>query len=179
MVDTDELVAECVAAIAEPEPRLAMREVLRRAVREPGNFGGHVGFRVLHRAPDLTVLDVVWPPLASIIPHDHRMWAVIGIYAGQEDSTFFRREGTTIVESGRREAVEHDVSLLGDDVVHAVHNPTRAPTGGIHVYGGDLIGIPRSQWNAATLQEEPYDFDARQREFERANARFAAGSDGG
>ena len=171
MVDTDQLVAACIAAVSESEPQLAMREVLRRAVAEPRTFDGHIGFQVLHRAPDLTVLDVVWPPTASIIPHDHRMWAAIGIYGGQEDNAFFRREGTTIVESGRREYRQGDVYLLGDDVVHAVHNPQRTATGGIHVYGGDLIGIARSQWNATTLQEEPYDFEASQREFERADER--------
>jgi predicted metal-dependent enzyme (double-stranded beta helix superfamily) len=171
MVDTDELVARCVAAAADAEPQLAMREVLRGAVTDPGRFGGHVGFRVLHRAPDLTVLDVVWPPSASILAHDHRMWAAIGIYRGQEDNTFFRREGSTIVESGRREYGEREVYLLGDDVVHGVRNPHRTATGGIHVYGGDLIGTARSQWNRDTRQEESYDFDESQREFERADAR--------
>ncbi len=167
-MDTDRLVAECIAAVAEPEPRLAVREVLRRAVREPAAYGGHVGFDVLHAAPDLTVMDVVWPPLAALVPHDHRMWAVIGIYAGQEDNTFSRRDGTTIVESGGKEMREGDVSLLGDDVVHRVTNPTRRPTGGIHVYGGDLF--PRSQWAGSPLHEQPFDAEEAQRAFERADA---------
>jgi predicted metal-dependent enzyme (double-stranded beta helix superfamily) len=107
----------------------------------------------------------------SIIPHDHRMWAAIAIYAGQEDNVFFRRAGATIVESGRKELERGAVTLLGDDVVHGVRNPTRRPTGGIHVYGGDLIGTARSQWNADTRQEEPYDLEEIQRELERADAR--------
>ena len=37
------------------------------------------------------VLNVVWAPRMSIYPHDHRMWAVIGIYGGAEDNTLFRR----------------------------------------------------------------------------------------
>jgi predicted metal-dependent enzyme (double-stranded beta helix superfamily) len=174
MVDTDELVAECIAAVAEPEPRLAVREILRRAVREPAGYGGHVGFDVLYAAPDLTVMDVVWPPLAALVPHDHRMWAVIGIYAGQEDNTFYRRDGTTIVESGGKEMREGDVSLLGDDVVHRVTNPTRRPTGGLHVYGGDLFGVPRSQWMGSPLREQAFDAAEAQREFERADARARA-----
>ena len=40
---------------------------------------------------ELTVLHVVWAPRMTIYPHDHRMWAAIGIYAGQEDNSFFRR----------------------------------------------------------------------------------------
>jgi predicted metal-dependent enzyme (double-stranded beta helix superfamily) len=180
MVDTDELVAQCIAAAAETEPVLAVKEVLARAVDRPDalrsatGFGDHVGFHVLHRAADLTVLDVVWPPTASILPHDHRMWAAIAIYRGQEDNTFFRREATTIVESGRRAWGERDVYLLGDDVVHGIHNPHRTATKGIHVYGGDLIGVARSQWTGTPLQEEPYDFDESQREFERAAERARA-----
>ena len=41
----------------------------------------------------LTVLNVVWAPGMVLPPHDHRMWAAIGIYAGQEDNEFFRRDG--------------------------------------------------------------------------------------
>ncbi len=45
---------------------------------------------MLYRDDDLTVLHVVWAPGMSIYPHDHRMWAVIGIYSGQEDNAFYR-----------------------------------------------------------------------------------------
>jgi predicted metal-dependent enzyme (double-stranded beta helix superfamily) len=27
----------------------------------------------------------------TIMPHDHRMWAVIGVYTGREDNIFWRR----------------------------------------------------------------------------------------
>ena len=27
----------------------------------------------------------------ALYPHEHRMWAVIGMYGGQEDNAFFRR----------------------------------------------------------------------------------------
>ena len=43
------------------------------------------GITLLHQADDLTVLNVVWAPRMSIYPHDHRMWAIIGIYGGRED----------------------------------------------------------------------------------------------
>ena len=51
------------------------------------------GITVLHQADDLTVLHVVWAPKMAIYPHDHRMWAAIGIYAGAEDNAFYRRTG--------------------------------------------------------------------------------------
>ena len=37
------------------------------------------GMTALHRSADLTILNVVWAPRMTIMPHDHRMWAVIGV----------------------------------------------------------------------------------------------------
>ena len=47
------------------------------------------GFFLLHHDDDLTILHVVWAPRMAIYPHDHRMWAVIGMYTGQEDNAFY------------------------------------------------------------------------------------------
>jgi predicted metal-dependent enzyme (double-stranded beta helix superfamily) len=127
----------------------------------------------LYRAPNLTVLDVVWPPHMTLFPHDHRMWAAIGIYGGREDNAFYRRDGGELVPSGRRELLDGAVLLLGDDVIHSVHNPAQSSyTGAIHVYGGDFVGTPRSQWDPETLAEQPYDLAAVREEFDRAEQAF-------
>jgi predicted metal-dependent enzyme (double-stranded beta helix superfamily) len=177
MVDTDELIAGCVDAIATSDPHLAVREVLQRASADRQLAetlkGQPPGLNVLYNAPDLTVLNVVWPPLISLFPHDHRMWAAIGIYGGREDNAFYRRQGEQIVASGGKQLEERDVLLLGDDTIHAVHNPARAYTGAIHVYGGDFLGAERSQWDAETLREEPWDLEAVRRQFAEAEERFA------
>jgi predicted metal-dependent enzyme (double-stranded beta helix superfamily) len=178
VVAVDELVAGCVGAVAESNPRGAVREVLARATsnrRLADALGDSApGLTVLYNAPNLTVLNVVWPPLMSLFPHDHRMWACIGIYGGREDNEFYRRRGDSIVPSGGTELLEGDVQLLGDDVIHAVQNPARSYTGAIHVYGGDFIATPRSQWDAETLGEQPYDLEDVRREFDRAEKRFSA-----
>ena len=115
MFDLDAFIADCRAAIAEDEPRRRDQGGAANArCSEPDavidalqpNAGG---FTVLHGAPDLTVLHVVWAPRMRLYPHDHRMWAAIGIYAGQEDNAFYRRSGeapTTLVESGGKELVD-------------------------------------------------------------------------
>jgi len=179
MLDADDLVSECLGAVTEDDPRRATRAVLERALA-----GGHLadglgeqpgGLNVWYNAPELTILNVVWPPLFSLLPHDHRMWAAIGIYGGREDNTFYRRAGSTLVTSGGKNLAEGDVLLLGDDTIHAVHNPRRAYTGAVHVYGGDFIRTPRSQWDAETLEEEPYDLEAVRREFARAERQSRPG----
>jgi predicted metal-dependent enzyme (double-stranded beta helix superfamily) len=179
MFDIDQLVAECVSAVEDTEPRRAVKEALQRAVTTT-DLGQAVskeptpGLNILYNTPELTVLDVVWPPLMSLFPHDHRMWAAIGIYEGREDNTFYRRQDNGIVVSGGKQMSDGDVVLLGDDVIHAVENPVNRYTGAIHVYGGDFIATPRSQWDPQNLAEEPYDIEAVRLEFQRAQQAFEA-----
>lgn len=42
------------------------------------------GIQTLYRSPDLTILNIVWATLMQLLPHEHRMWSVIGIYCGRE-----------------------------------------------------------------------------------------------
>lgn len=159
-----EFVDTCRGALRESRPQLAVRDVVARALstsREVERALGEeaeAGLAPLHTSPDLTILHVVWPPGMSLFPHDHRMWAAIGVYGGQEDNTFYRREDDGIVASGARELREHEVLLLGDDVIHGVTNPRQhAFTAAIHVYGGDFFATPRSAWTADRLTEHAYD----------------------
>ena len=181
MLDRDELVARCIAASEETDGLLAMREVLERSVREiPQEVAKPAAgwLDIWHLSPTLTVLSAVWPPGMTLYPHDHRMWAAIGIYGGQEDNTFYRRRDDRLVSSGGRELREHAVVLLGDDMIHSVHNPLQRYTGAIHVYGGDFVNAPRSQWDPDTLAEEPYDLAAVRRLFDASERAFEASRSG-
>ena len=179
MIDIDQFVADCKAAINETEPRLAVKEVLGRAVRNPVELeralpATRAELVPLHVSDDLTVLKVVWAPGMVFRPHNHLMWAAIGLYGGQEDNTFYRRTGEGIVQSGGRQLRTGDVALLGDDTIHAVANPRRTFTGAIHVYGGDITKRPgRSEWDEQTGREVDYDFDRTRRHFEEANSQIA------
>jgi predicted metal-dependent enzyme (double-stranded beta helix superfamily) len=178
MFDVDQLIADCRTAGAEAEPRLAVRDVLRRVLTTPGEVASSLdpqegGLTVMYCDDDLTVLHVVWAPGMSIYPHDHRMWAVIGIYAGQEDNVFYRRsgpDGRTITECGGKVLTTGEVAVLGDDTIHGVTNPRDRLTGAIHVYGGDFANQPRSRWGPGALVERPYDLDESRQEFATANA---------
>ncbi len=170
----DELVADCQAAIAEGQPALAVRDVLKRVLDRPGDvadaFGAtEGGLDLLHVSPDLTVLHATWAPGMRLYPHNHRMWAVIGIYGGQEDNTFYRRDGRTLTGSGGKSLREKDVVVLGDDTIHAVENPIDRLTGAIHVYGGDFVNEPRSQWPPEAFVEEPWDMELVKTQFAQAN----------
>jgi predicted metal-dependent enzyme (double-stranded beta helix superfamily) len=102
MFDLNEFIASCQAALKEHAPQLAAKELMERTMSAPGDVEAALGtptaggITTLHRSDDLTVINVIWPPGMTIFPHDHRIWAVIGIYGGQEDNTFFRRNSQEI-----------------------------------------------------------------------------------
>lgn len=176
MFDVDELVAACQGAAEESEPLLAVKDVLERAVANqhaiaaalPPERGELVP---LHVSDRLTVLKVVWAPGMVLGPHDHRMWAAIGVYSGGEDNRFFRRAGATLVDSGARELRPGDVCILGADAVHSVTNPTADCAGAIHVYGGDFFATPRSEWRGEPPTEAPFDVSRLRASFAAANER--------
>jgi predicted metal-dependent enzyme (double-stranded beta helix superfamily) len=182
MFDIDRLIADCQAARDETEPRRAIREVLGRALATPSEIAEALdptegGITLLHHADDLTVIHVVWAPGMTLYPHDHRMWAAIGIYAGQEDNAFYRRSGPgerTLVESGGKQLATGDVLVLGDDTIHSVTNPLRTLTAAVHVYGGDFVNEPRSQWGPGPREERPYDMAIADQQFAEANAAWQA-----
>jgi predicted metal-dependent enzyme (double-stranded beta helix superfamily) len=165
----DQFVVELRAALGE-RSRLAIKDVVARAVSQPDGVLRELGepdksgVQVLHRSPELTVLNVVWSPNQVTLPHDHRMTAVIGMYGGREDNMFWRR-----VPEARRFQIEPaggealgtgDVALLGRDIVHSVINPLSRLSAAIHVYDGPFLTIERSMWDAESLTEQRYDVNA-------------------
>jgi predicted metal-dependent enzyme (double-stranded beta helix superfamily) len=101
------------------------------------------------------------------------MWAVIGLYGGREDNTFYRRGPQGLVVAGERRLEGAETALLGEAVIHAVANPLRMFTGSIHVYGGDFFATPRSEWTPDTLVERPFDVERARRAYTEANDRWS------
>ena len=168
MFDIDTFVADCHDAIAEDPTHRTVLEVMEAAFHDPdailkavGEPSG-AGIDVLHKSDRLTVLNVVWGAHSTLMPHNHEMWAIIGIYTGREDNIFWRRvkeDPFRVEAAGARTLLTGDVAPLGKDIIHSVTNPLGRPTGAIHVYGGDFFSQPRSEWDEETLSERPYDIE--------------------
>jgi predicted metal-dependent enzyme (double-stranded beta helix superfamily) len=177
MFDVDAFVGDCIAALDESRPQLAIKEILARAVSDPSGIGAVLPPVTAELAPIyssevLTIVKVVWAPAMSLPPHDHRMWAAIGIYGGAEDNAFWRRVPEGIISSGRKELETSEVLLLGADVIHSVTNPgTRSYTGAIHIYGGDFMNEPRSMWDPDSMREGPADGETVRQLFAEAEAK--------
>jgi len=178
MFQKDRFIEECRAALRESEARAAVQELVTQAVSDPAQVVRELGeptvsgVNVLHKADDLTILNLCWGPGMFIRPHDHRMWAVIGIYGGRENNVFYRRGERGLTQHGTRELNAKDAVPLGASIIHAVTNPLTQITGAIHVYGGDFFGTPRSEWDPQTFMEQPYDVAHTMRAFEEANERL-------
>jgi predicted metal-dependent enzyme (double-stranded beta helix superfamily) len=179
MFHLEHFIGDCRVALTEPSAEVAIKEVVERAVSEPSEVETVLGTPssggvfTLHHSPELTVLNVVWTPGMAIYPHDHRMWAVIGLYRGREDNTFYRRSPDGLVVAGGKQLEMKDTIVLGKTVIHAVANPLRMFTGAIHIYGGDFFGTIRSEWTPDTLEERPYDMERARGVFAEANERWS------
>ena len=180
MFSLEQFVHDCRAALKQDASHKFVREVVVRAVSDPGMVLKTLGepqraeMQVLHRSSDLTILNVIWAPWMTLLPHNHQMWAVIGIYTGREDNIFWRRvpgsQGGKVEAAGARALSEKDAEPLGRDIIHSVTNPIPRLTGALHVYGGDFFGVARSEWDSESLLEQSCDGAKMARRFEEANA---------
>jgi predicted metal-dependent enzyme (double-stranded beta helix superfamily) len=178
MFQKERFIEECRAALEESDPRAAIRELVARAVSEPAHIvralgePKRAGVETIYRANDLTILNLCWGPRMVFKPHDHRLWAVIGIYGGREQNIFYCRSEHGLKQHGTKELHTKNTIPLGTTIIHAVTNPLDQITGAIHVYGGDFFATPRSEWNPQTFEEQPYDLADTMRAFEEANKRL-------
>lgn len=122
--------------------------------------GGSVQY-LLHRHPDnaYTVVSVVFNTGYATTVHDHTTWGLVGVWRGEEREERYQR-----VDDGSRPgyaqlrligivnhlpgAVSH--LLPPDQEIHRIHNAAPHPSCSIHVYGGDLNGRPRHQYDLDT-----------------------------
>lgn len=174
----ERFIEECRAALEESNAQAAIQELVARAVSEPAHIVRELGepklagVDLLYRADDLTILNLRWGPRMVFKPHDHRIWAVIGIYGGCEQNIFFRRSEHGLKQHGTKELNAKETVPLGAAIIHAVTNPLDQITAAIHVYGGDFFATPRSEWDPTTFAEKPYDVADTMRAFEESNLRL-------
>jgi len=177
-LDLERFVADCVAANTESDAQSAIKELLARAVSDPvaviATLGDpdKAGIIPIHRSETLTIFNARWTPQMNLMPHNHLMWANIGIYAGREDNIFWQDTDDGMRASGAEALFVKDAAELPVDAIHSVTNPLLRFTGGIHIYGGDFFNTTRSQWDPDTMEEEPSDGDVIKRMFERENQRL-------
>jgi predicted metal-dependent enzyme (double-stranded beta helix superfamily) len=180
MFNKDHFIQDCMHAVAEGQA--AVRELVAEAVSDSAGVMSelgepeHAGITALYRSPELTIINFVWAPCMILMPHNHQMFSVVGIYEGREDNIFWRRTESAIEAAGAKSLGAGEVATLGRDIIHSVLNPIGKMSCAIHVYGGDFFAPlePRSEWDHETLGERPWNVDKVKSLFREAEARFNA-----
>lgn len=179
MFEMERFVEDCKQAVQKADSQKAINEMLSSALSDPSAVMKVVGepkragLNKIYHSDNLTILNLVWGPYMTLKPHNHQMWAVIGIYTGREDNIFWRRvkDDTSgrVEAAGAKALSTRDCAPLGKDIIHSVTNPIPRLTGAIHVYGGDFFNEPRSEWNPESLNEQTFDVEKTARLFETSN----------
>jgi predicted metal-dependent enzyme (double-stranded beta helix superfamily) len=162
-----ELVARCAKAAESPDPMQGVRAVLdelrgdvaevERALAYVSGVGGNAR-QVFYRAPNLTMLKVCFPAGRRTPPHDHGTWAQILLLSGEEKNTLYRNENGKLRKAGEATLTRGVVLPMRAETVHVAECLGSAPAIGLHVYGGDILELPRSMWNPETLEAHQLDW---------------------
>ena len=108
----------------------------------------------------------------NLMPHNHLMWANIGIYTGREDNILWEKGDEGLEASHARCLFAGQVAGLDSNAIHSVTNPLPRFTGGIHIYGGDFFATERSQWDPETLEKETSNGASIREMFRKANEHY-------
>lgn len=117
---------------------------------------------LLHADPleRLSIVSFVWGPGQSTPVHDHRVWGLVGLLRGAEQTIDYRRDANgrliadapKLLEEGAVAAVS---PRIGD--IHQISNavPDRVSIS-IHLYGDNIGAVRRATYDAATGAEKSF-----------------------
>ncbi len=161
-----ELVARFAQAGASANPMSAAREELEalrgdldavdQALRFVSGTGGNAR-QVFYRSPSISLLKVCFPVGRRTPPHDHGTWATILLFSGEEKNTLYRSENGTLRKASEVTLTRGSILPMLADTVHVAECLSKEPAIGLHVYGGDILELPRKMWHPETLESHPLD----------------------
>ncbi len=167
MFNLDTFVVQCQDALRESNAAAVVEALVKQAITDPEGLRAAfaststaktIEEAAVFRSDTLTVLDVSNSPGLKTPAHNHCMWAVIGVYDGEEQNVFYKVTADGLDQTGERLLREGDVVVLDANTIHAIANPLDRKSYAIHVYGGDIVTRKgRSIWNPKTQAREPYD----------------------
>jgi len=160
------VIKDCKRALDDQNPQKGVEAIILDATKNQSvanAIAGRTRFSDLadlciYRDETLTLLAGALPPGFKAAPHNHNLWSVVGVCSGQEDNTFFARDGAGLKPTGTATVIGPGVLSNDADVIHAIRNPLDKPLLALHAYGGDLFATPRSNWNPDTGEEIPFNW---------------------
>jgi predicted metal-dependent enzyme (double-stranded beta helix superfamily) len=177
-----ELVARFARAGEAVDPMNAARtelEALRndvdavdQALRYVSGTGGNAR-QVFYRSPQITLLKVCFPNGRRTPPHDHGAWAQILLLSGEEKNTLYRVDDSKLRKASEVTLTRGVVLPMLKETAHVAECIGNVPAIGLHVYGGDILDLPRRMWNPETLEAHALDWTLYE-QFAQAASRAAS-----
>lgn len=162
-----ELVARFAKAGESADSMNAAREELEALRGDPGAIeqalsyvsgtGGNAR-QVFYRSPTITLLKVCFPAGRRTPPHDHGAWATILLLSGEEKNTLYRTDNGKLRKASEVTLTEGSILPMRADTAHVAECIGDSPAIGLHVYGGDILELPRRMWNPQTLEAHALDW---------------------
>ncbi len=179
-MEVAELVARLTPAAADDYPHKAAVAVMKElkddldgvleAVEYLTGSGGNA-LQAFYRAPNLSLLKVRFPDGRRTPPHNHGTWAAILVLAGSEKNTVYKRndDGSLTYERSV-DLGTGDVIIMPAEAVHVAECTSEQAAIGLHVYGGNVLGLEREMWDPDTLQGQSLDWSKYEGLAQRASA---------
>lgn len=147
--DLDSLVTELREAAAGEQPAREVREIMKRALRDPAAVGAAMpnfenDDEILFEDDSVSIWFVRFLPGIHVPPHDHQTTAFIGVYDGAEINHFYLREPGRLAHKSTRRVTPGEVIALKPDGIHSVEAADGMPSVAIHVYLAPLTRVERS-----------------------------------
>mgnify|MGYP003337119653 CR=1 FL=1 len=149
--------AAMTAARAELDALRGDVGAIEQALRYISGTGGNAR-QVFYRSPTITLLKVCFPNGRRTPPHTHGAWAQILLLSGEEKNTLYRRENGRLRKAGEMTLKPGSVLPMLAETAHVAECIGNVPAIGLHVYGGDVLNLPRQMWNPETMEEHALDW---------------------
>ena len=121
-------------------------------------IGGNAN-QAFYRTPELSVLKVCFPSGRRTPPHDHGSWAAILVLSGSEKNTIYRRGEDGLEYANEVMVTPGTILTMPADAAHVAECMGDEPAIGLHVYGGDVLGVERHMWDPETLEQHALEWD--------------------
>ena len=136
MFSIENFIEDCVSTVEHDPTHKGVADLFSQSLGQPrtassANLGEPTEMtnQVLYKSDKLTIMNVVWAPGMTVMPHNHDMWAIIGMYGGREDNIYWRR-----IKDHPNGKIEAAGALL------AGHGRIHAPWQGHHPLGDQSAG---------------------------------------
>ncbi len=130
---------------------------IEQALAYVSGTGGNAR-QVFYRSPQITLLKVCFPAGRRTPPHNHGTWAQILLLSGEEKNTLYRNDSGKLRRASAVTLTRGTVLPMLADTAHVAECLGNVPAIGLHVYGGDILELPRQMWNPETLEAHKLDW---------------------